>query len=584
LKFKVALVEFRYFGQAFAKGWSASRAFVRAKRRVLWKVAYFLCAALIFVTAAHKRFSLPQDPLAVFDAYLLPALIKLSGGAFGDVQGLTKEGLNFLYPGVIYLILRTGGDFRAISVIQHSLGLIAGGLFLAGWSRLADFFPRPCLNRVVHEAIGLLAAAIYLLSYAPVFFEMNIRSDSVCMLFEILIFWLTIQFFYYRVILPNAKKAVIYGASVATNAFLLALLKPSFTLTSLFVVAPVIWLILTTKGNFTAKVAVFATAVPIIVALIFTEHYLRRNDQSVKTFLAETLFVYHAKIIHAQMTTDLKNDETGIYSREWLRAACDDLGKEIERSHNLYPEKFSVLGFYPDYLVFGHDSLLRRWQQQLGDQPFLSFLKYWYWHSAASRPLAFAEKVAGQLGVFYSTNCPAFRFQKTYSLSTNTYCRSLAALSWPQSLQLLSKTAVGSAFLERTKTLCSSEVVIHQNKLAQMGHVCFARSYLAVLLISAPLAGWFLLKRINSEDLKWSAFFVIFFYSVNFGNVFSISVVHSMEVDRYSSILFIGALFAQLWSLRWLLEIALMKLLRSKRARLIRFTSGLGPDMPSTLR
>jgi hypothetical protein len=568
------LVEFRYFGQAFAKGWSASRAFVRAKRRMLWKVAYFLCAALIFVAAAHKRFSLPQDPLAVFDAYLLPALIKLSGGALGDVQGLTKEGLNFLYPGMIYLILRTWGDFRAISVIQHSLGLLAGGLFLAGWSRLADFFPRPCLNRVVHEAIGLLGAAIYLLSYAPVFFEMNIRSDSVCMFFEILTFWLTIQFFYYRVILPNAKKAVIYGTSVATNAFLLALLKPSFTLTSLFVVAPVIWLILTSKGNFTAKVAVFATAVPIIVALIFTEHYLRRNDQSVKTFLAETLFVYHAKIIHAQMTTDLKNDDTGIYSREWLRAACDDLGKEIERSHNLYPEKFSVLGFYPDYLMFGHDSLLRRWQQQLGDQPFLRFLKYWYWHSAASRPLAFAEKVAGQLGVFYSTNCPAFRFQKTYSLSTDTYCRSLAALSWPQSLQLLSKTAVGSAFLERTKTLCSSEVVIHQNKLAQMGHVRFARSYLAILLISAPLAGWFLLKRSNSQDLKWSAFFVIFFYSINFGNVFSISVVHSMEVDRYSSILFIGALFAQLWALRWLLEIALMKLFRSKRARLIRFTSG----------
>src|SRR5262249_32957505 len=188
-----------------------------------------------------------------------------------------------------YLILRTWEDFRAISIIQHSLGLIAGGLFLAAWSRLADFFPKPCLSRVVHEAIGLLVAAIYLLSYAPVFFEMNIRSDSVCMFFGILIFWLLIQFFYYRVILPNAEKTVIYGTSVAISAFLLALLKPSFALTSLFVVAAVVWLILTAKGNFTGKVAFFATAVPIIVGLALTEHYLRRNDESATTFLAETL-------------------------------------------------------------------------------------------------------------------------------------------------------------------------------------------------------------------------------------------------------------------------------------------------------
>ncbi|PYY18940.1 MAG: hypothetical protein DMG62_25135 [Acidobacteria bacterium] len=291
------------------KHWSDFRSFVQANEAALWKFAYYFLAAFLFLAASWQRFSLPQDPLAVFDAYLLPALVKLSGGAFEGVQGLTKEGLNFLYSGMIYLILRIWEDFRAISVIQHSLGLIAGGLFLAAWSRLADFFPRPCLSRVVHEAIGLLGAAIYLLSYAPVFFEMNIRSDSVCMFFEILIFWLIIQFFYYRVILPNAQKVVIYGTSVATSAFLLALLKPSFTLTSLFVVTPVIWLILTAKGNFIGKVAFFATAVSIIVALTLTEHYLRRNDESVKTFLAETLFVYHAKIIYAQMATDLKHGD-----------------------------------------------------------------------------------------------------------------------------------------------------------------------------------------------------------------------------------------------------------------------------------
>ena len=482
--------------------------------------------------------------------------MKLSGGTFAHIQGL-----NFLYPGMVYLILRICGDFRAISIIQHLLGLIAGALFLASWSRLGDFFPRPRVNRVVHEAIGLAGAAIYLLSSAPVFFEMNIRSDAICMFFEILIFWLIIQFFYYRVISPNARKAVIYGIVAAVNAFLLASLKPSFTLMALFAVAPVIWLVMTIRGDVGAKLAFFGIAAAVITVPTFAERYLRRNDRTVKAFLPETLFVIHANIIHAQMAADLETGGTDVNSREWLRGACDDLGREIQRAHDLYPESFRLLGFQPNYLMVGTDSLLSRWQRQLGDERFLRFLKYWYWHSLMSRPLAFAGKAARQVGVFYSANCPAFNVRKVYSLSSSdAYGRSLAALSQPQSLQLLSKTAVGSAFLKRTQALCFTDVAIRQNRLAQIGHVRFARSYLAILLVSVPLAIWFVIKRRASAESRWPAFLVILFYSANFGNVLAISVVHSMEVTRYSIVLFIAALFAQLWAIRWLIEISLTKL------------------------
>jgi hypothetical protein len=125
--------------------------FVRGKQTALWKISYFVIAALLILSAASKRFSLPQDPLADGDfGYLWPALMKLGGGAFAHIQGL-----NFLYPGLVYLILRICADFRAISVMQHFLGLTAGGLFLASWSRLGDLVPKPRLNRVTHETIGL---------------------------------------------------------------------------------------------------------------------------------------------------------------------------------------------------------------------------------------------------------------------------------------------------------------------------------------------------------------------------------------------------------------------------------------------
>jgi hypothetical protein len=70
--------------------------------------------------------------------------------------------------------------------------------------------------------------------------------------------------------------------------------------------------------------------------------------------------------------------------------------------------------------------------------------------------------------------------------------------------------------------------------------------------------------------------FCYFFYSANFGNVLGISVVHTMEVWRYSTVQFIAALFAQFWALRWLLEIVLTKLSKSRlvtRATCLRHTA-----------
>ena len=161
---------------------------------------------------------------------------------------------------------------------------------------------------------------------------MRIRSDAVCMFFQMLVFWFVVEFFYHRVVFVNLRMATLYGIGVAISSFVLASLKPSFTLVALFVVAPVIWLTLTAKKNFTGKLAFFSVSLPIILTLTLTEHFFRRDDQSVKMFLPKTLFAIHAKIIHAQMDDDLRNGDTNIYPREWLQVVCDDLGTEIQRT------------------------------------------------------------------------------------------------------------------------------------------------------------------------------------------------------------------------------------------------------------
>src|SRR5437879_4623584 len=92
----------------------------------VWRLCYWTALAFIFTWAVWQRFVLPLDPIADPDTwgYLSPALRKLTGAEFGHSQGR-----NFLYPGFLYLILSPFADFRAITFVQHLLGLVAGAFF-----------------------------------------------------------------------------------------------------------------------------------------------------------------------------------------------------------------------------------------------------------------------------------------------------------------------------------------------------------------------------------------------------------------------------------------------------------------------
>src|SRR6266436_7306599 len=149
-----------------------------------------------------------------------------------------------------------------------------------------------------------------------------------------------------------------------------------------------------------------------------------------------------------------KLGDFAMYSSQWLRVIRDDLNAKIPRTHHLFPQKFPVLGFEPENLRVGSaEPLLNRWRRDLGEEEFLRFLKYRYWHSLANQPLAFVEKIARQLGVFSSLNCLAFSPYKNLPLSSWAYAASFSTLSRPEWLRLLATSPAGSDFLERTKKI-----------------------------------------------------------------------------------------------------------------------------------
>ena len=149
----------------------------RNRVRLLWIIYTGL-----FSWAAVRRFSLPLDPVLDTDVigYLGPALSYFNGGSFTHVNGF-----GFLYPGALLLILKTVHDLRAIVIVQHLLGLAAGVIFLRAWNRLHDLCPFRG-GRGVHETLGVVGAAILLLSNRPIFLELRLRSDAVCIFFQLL--------------------------------------------------------------------------------------------------------------------------------------------------------------------------------------------------------------------------------------------------------------------------------------------------------------------------------------------------------------------------------------------------------------
>ena len=169
----------------------ASSESYRLRTDSLWWLFYWTLLALVFAGTIWQRFRLPLDPIADPDTwgYLSPALRKLTGAEFGHTNGR-----NFIYPGFVLLVLRLFADFRAITIAQHFLGLLAGAVFLLTWKRARIFVPNPRIGRIAHDLLGLAGAAIFLLQWQTIVFEKEIRPEGICAFALSITFYLLIQF------------------------------------------------------------------------------------------------------------------------------------------------------------------------------------------------------------------------------------------------------------------------------------------------------------------------------------------------------------------------------------------------------
>ena len=181
------------------------------------------------------------------------------------------------------MLLRIFADFRAITIAQHFLGLLAGAVLLLAWRRARIFVPSPRIGRSGHALIGLVGAAIFLLQSQTIIDEKEIRPEGVCAFVLSVAFYFLIQFVACFYLERRRIATMAHGIALAFTAIFLASIKPSFGLASLVVMSPTIPL-LWRSGWLWQKVGFSFGFACSAAVLLLPENFLSREDEMTRTF------------------------------------------------------------------------------------------------------------------------------------------------------------------------------------------------------------------------------------------------------------------------------------------------------------
>jgi hypothetical protein len=523
---------------------------------IIGRFTYWGALAIIFGAAAWLRFRLPLDPIADPDTwgYLSPALRKLTGGEFGHTHWR-----NFVYPGFLFLLLHTFRDFRAISVAQHLLGLIAGVMLLLTWRRTRVFSPKLQVGHDIHAGLGLLATAMFLFAAEPILVEMQIRPEGVCAFLFSINLYLVVQFIVCCFMEHRPSGAVGFAAGAVLSSIVLASARPSFWFVAVVALLP-IGIFFFRRDLLWEKLAIGGSAAASAALLLLPEHLLSRHDEVSQTFLPTTLFVVHADLIRDQIAEDLKRNVELPYSRSWLERVETLLSTAITQSHaaNANTRRYTVLGFNPDDLRYEPGSVSEQLRRDFGnDVPALcAFYRFYYWRTWQQRPLLMLKKIALQMAVFYGPECPAYNLAKWLPL-TREYKRGVTALEWPAYHKIWAAYRPAVDFADRTQRLAREALVVQQSAYIRRPLTVLARTYRPLLLGALAITTVVLFSQTYRRLLGWLTALVLFAYSYNFAACLEVAILQSLEVHRFTTIQVIFTILAQFLSMWLILEFAL---------------------------
>jgi hypothetical protein len=543
-----------------------------ATRNRFSQIVYFALTLILFCCAAHFRFQLPQAPFIDPDVrgYLVPALSALAGHGFEHV-----EGRSFVYPGIVFLILKVCRHFSAVTLFQHMLGLGAGGLLLVVWIRAGLLLGKT--SDLVYRFVGLSLSALFLFNTSVLRFEYLIRPEAIFPFFFGLSLWFNIEFVRYRYFadergdesLPihrvkkNSRAIFIFGVFTLFNSGLLFYMKPSFFLASFIVTTPVCVSLADRKEPLIAKFQIPLVAfASIFFLLILPDHLIKNADTDGKTFLPTTLFLIHAGIIRDQLKEDIERKAMTRYPIEFLESTYDLLSREMALSKQT--GRYHSLGFDPDYLMY-RDSFDRKFARLIGSNSVdtrVKFYGYYYFRAWTHQPVRMLRKVATELSILYNS----FNKASPYKLEDHDSF----ATSYADNLEILiAKLATPqiqgdplTAFERDTEKLKSSKAHLNQPKVISWANRFLARSFTLFIVLAIGLGCFIARNPILRARYGAYVMMILLFYGCSFFNSLGIAIIHTLEITRYLTSQVIYCLLPQFMTMYLAAEFLLNRLSR----------------------
>lgn len=506
-----------------------------------WTLAalYSIAVVSVFAYAALLRFRLAPEPILDPDTYgyLSPAVGKLIG------TGFVHHLRNYLYPSFLFLVLKCFGDFRAITIVQHLLGLTAGAIFLLAWQRIRSFIPVPRLPRLLYAFMGLIAAAIYLTGEEPIRFETDVRPEGIISFLVILNIFLILEFSY-RCYLRSARQIpVILGVCAVISSIITILAKPSLAVAAAGALVPIATALFY-PFSARSKVGLLIGSLAAASALILPAQIPAQHDLVNVAFLPTQFFVIHADLIRDQIGNDLSDAVATKYPRELLRKVHHILVVEINKAARI--KTCPVLGFDPDYLMYEPTSANAQIRAEFGGRikDLCVFYSYYYKRVWEKQPDRMAAKIAREMLTFYAPFCPAYRSRKTRLLSRE-YGDSLVAIQtdnlhgqWPEYEPL-------ETLIRRTTWLAQSGLPVPLPRFLRRWQQSLGRTYSLAIGVSAVAIAVILLHRRLRCRLGAFASVAAFVCWYNFGACLEVAIIHTLDNTRYNTVQLIFTLLAQ---------------------------------------
>ena len=509
---------------------------------------------------AWVRFARPPWPAADPDTwgYLHPAISKLLGGPFAHTYGR-----NFVYPGWVYLVLRTTGDFRAITVAQHVLGLATCLLLWTLWCQWRGWFRITHLPRWADPLLGLGLVIFFGRADSVIEFESQIRPEAIFPFVAVLSLCLQLEFLRVWYEERRATRASVYAASSLFTAVLAYEVKPSFGFAIGFTLLPVASVLVEALRQKSWRSAAWLSGMLVcgslaaVFLLIVPERELARSDGSNAIFLPETLLTIHAGPIAAQLNEDVRDGAVTPFAKPWLTTTTLFFDQELAKARQPSQKPYPTLGYNPDYLMYAPDSFCHWLYGHLSAAQISNFCFYYYYRAWLHQPGAMLFKVVRQLGQFYSFHCPAFR-SATKTVVGTSYQKTLAFVREPSYRAQLVQYVPARAYVDAVERLSGSTRSFRTPPLLIAANVIASAVYLPLLLLFLASLGGLSSGRFRQRWAFWAPGIVLgLIYAVCFGNCLTIAVVHALSAHRYTLNLLVYAAPCEAATLAWLWELFL---------------------------